>query len=137
MYFSILWSMFPVATIVERRGPFDSLRRSAQLVAGQWFRVFGIATLAWTIVAVLQFAPSALIEIPLMISTYARGQIMPGAGEQAASVAVGVLTQILFASVAPIAYTLIFIDLRNRREGIDIAERLSQLETLEPSAVHG
>ena len=136
-YFSIVWSLFLVATTVERRGPIDSMRRSAELVHGQWLRVFGIVTLAWTIVAVLQLAPSALIQLPLMVSSLTRGQVMQGAAEQAASMGVGVLSQVFFGSVAPIAFTLVFIDLRNRCEGVDIAERLSQFEALESSAIHG
>jgi hypothetical protein len=38
------------------------------------------------------------------------------------------VTRILLASIGSIVYTLLFIDLRNRREGTDIVERVSQLE---------
>ena len=38
------------------------------------------------------------------------------------------ILRILFGSVGVIVYTLMFIDLRNRREGTDMAERLTQLE---------
>jgi hypothetical protein len=34
----------------------------------------------------------------------------------------------LFASIGSIVYTVVFLDLRNRREGTDIGERVSQLE---------
>jgi hypothetical protein len=36
--------------------------------------------------------------------------------------------RILLASIGSIVYTLLFVDLRNRREGTDIGERVSQLE---------
>jgi hypothetical protein len=46
----------------------------------------------------------------------------------AVSEAVSVVLRILFASVGLIVYTLLFFDLRNRREGTDMVERLTQLE---------
>jgi hypothetical protein len=39
-----------------------------------------------------------------------------------------VILQILFASIGYIVYAVLFVDLRNRREGTDIVERVSQLE---------
>ena len=40
----------------------------------------------------------------------------------------GYLGQILFGSIIFIAQTLLFVDLRNRKEGSDIAERLALIE---------
>ena len=39
-----------------------------------------------------------------------------------------IVVRILLASIGSIVYTLLFVDLRNRREGTDIFERVSQLE---------
>ena len=66
--------------------------------------------------------------MPLSVTSTLRGQIGPGVVESAINGAVGVLVQILFASVGSVVYTLLFVDLRNRREGTDMAERLTQLE---------
>ena len=50
--------------------------------------------------------------------------------------AVGVALQVLFASIGSIVYTLVFVDLRNRREATDILERVSLLEA-DPTLANG
>ena len=60
-----------------------------------------------------------------------------GPAELAISSAAGVASQILFASMGAIVYAVLYFDLRNRREGTDIAERLSQLEIVQPAATDG
>jgi hypothetical protein len=127
-YFAGAWSMYLGAVVIEGHGPLGSLRRSMQLVNQQWFRVVGILTLGGLMVGVLQYAPSALIQIPLGVNAATRGQFGLGPIEQAISSGASVAVQILFASLASIIYTLLFIDLRNRREGTDLSERLRQLE---------
>jgi hypothetical protein len=81
------------------------------------------------IVSILQAAPTTLVQLPLTISAALRGQIGLSGPEMAVSTAVGVVAQILFASMASIVYAMLFVDLRNRREGTDLAERLQRLES--------
>ena len=129
LYFGVRWSMFVAAAVLERRGPLDALRRSSELVDRQGFRVLAILTVSSLMVGVLLYAPAALIEVPLLISSASRGQFGLDPTEAAISGGVSVVLQILFESVGAIVYTLMFVDLRNRREGTDMAERLTQLET--------
>jgi hypothetical protein len=128
IYVAGTWAMYLCAAVLEHRGPLDALRRSSQLVDQHWFRVVAILLLAGLIVSILQSAPSALVQVPLYISAALRGQTTLSGPELALSTAVGVAAQILFGSMAPIVYAMVFVDLRNRREGTDLAERLSQLE---------
>ena len=127
-YLAGTWSMYLCAVVLEQRGPIDGMRRSMQLVGRHWFRVVGILLVAATIVSVVQYVPTMLVQMPLTISSAFRGQVGLSPGELAISTAVGVLAQVLFASMASIVYAVVFVDLRNRREGTDIAERVSQLE---------
>ena len=104
---------------------------------GQWLRVAGILTIASLIVGILLSVITSLVEIPLVVASLFRGQIGLSPAETAISQAVGLIVlQILFASIGTIVYTLLFVDLRNRREGTDIDERLSQLEA-SPIAANG
>lgn len=128
-YFAGLWSMYLCAAVLERRGPIAALRRSMQLVDRHWFRVVAILVVAGLIVSILQAAPTTLVQLPLTISAALRGQIGLSGPEMAVSTAVGVVAQILFASMASIVYAMLFVDLRNRREGTDLAERLQRLES--------
>jgi hypothetical protein len=86
----------------------------------------------------LQYAPEALVQIPISVNAASRGEIGLNPVEQAFSSGARVIVEVLFASLASIIYTLLFVDLRNRREGTDLAERVSQLEiaTL-PSTTNG
>jgi hypothetical protein len=127
-YFLGRWSMYIPAAVLERHGPLGALRRSSHLVDGSWFRVVSILAVASLIVGVLQWEPAALIEVPLTISSATRGQIGLAPAQAAIANAVAVVLNILFASIGSIAYTLVFVDLRNRREGADIVERLALLE---------
>jgi hypothetical protein len=120
--------MYGAAAVLENCGPITALRRSTQLTGGQWFRVASILLLASLIVGIMRSVLTALVEVPLAISSAMRGQVGLSPAESAISTGVGVLFQILFASVGSIVYTLLFVDLRNRREGTDMAERLTQLE---------
>jgi hypothetical protein len=133
-YFSGAWSLFLAAAVLEIHGPIGSLRRSAELVDGNWFRAVGVLTVGGLIVGALQYAPALLVQLPLSISAAARGQLGTGPTEQAISTAANIVVQVLFASMGSIVYTMLYVDLRNRREGTDIAERLSRLEAVEPSA---
>ncbi len=137
IYVGGLWSMYMPAAVLERRGPVSALGRSSQLVDRQWFRVVTILSLAALIVSTLQYAPTLLVELPLTIGAAVRGQTGLSPAETAISTGASIVFQVLFASMGIIVYALTYLDLRNRREGTDIAERLSQLESLDPSLANG
>ena len=127
-YFSFRWSMYLVAIMLEDCGPIGALQRSSQLTDRHWFRVASVLVVSGLIVAVLRSVLTLLVSVPLSVSSTLRGELGPGVVESAIDGAVGILVQILFASVGSVVYTLLFVDLRNRREGTDMAERLTQLE---------
>ena len=127
-YMLVRWSMFVPSAVVEGHGPIAAMQRSSELVRGEWFRVATVLGVASLIVAVLVSAPAYLVAIPLGVINLARGSFGTNLLEVAVRNAVSIVCQILFASIGTIAYTLLFIDLRNRREGTDLAERLRQIE---------
>jgi hypothetical protein len=136
-YFAGVWSMYLPAAVLEGRGPLGSLIRSSELLDRQWFRVAGTLTVAGLIVGVLQYIPTFLVQIPLSIVSATRGQNGFGPMEAAVVAAADIVVQVVFGSVASIVYALLFVDLRNRREGTDIAERLSEIEAREPLLSNG
>jgi hypothetical protein len=128
LYIGGVWSMWLPAAVLERPGIVGALARSRDLVDRHWFRVIGVLLVAGAIVSVLQYIPTLLVQLPLTILAFMRGDLALAPAETAISAAASIMTQILFASMATICYAVLFVDLRNRREGTDIAERLSQLE---------
>jgi hypothetical protein len=129
IYWGVRWSMYAPAVVLERQGPRRALARGSQLTDQHWFRVAATLTIAGLIVAVLQAAPAALIEIPLTIAGAAQGESGLSPAQVALTNGISVVMQILIASIGPIVYTVLFVELRNRREGTDIVERLGLLES--------
>jgi hypothetical protein len=129
IYIAGAWSMYLCAVVLEGRGPLRALRRSTLLVDRHWFRVMGILVVAAMVVSIVVSVPTLLVQVPLTISAALRGEVGLSGAELAVSTAVGRLAEILFASMSSIVYVMVFVDLRNRREGTDLAERLSRLES--------
>ncbi|MEU2581496.1 hypothetical protein ABZ612_00765 [Streptomyces avermitilis] len=127
-----LFSFAPAAAVLETAAPVTALRRSARLVRGAWWRVFGITLLA----SLMAAAMSYMVRLPLMFFTptlqpydasagqpeSARAvfeQILPDLGVSLAISAAGTLLVQLFAAVfVPLITSLLYIDQRIRREGL-------------------
>jgi hypothetical protein len=136
IYFGVRWGMLVPVVVLEDSGPIAALSRSWQITDRHWFRVAAILTVASLIVYILLSVIELFVTIPLYVFEFFRGQFGLNPAEAAISSGAGIVVQILCASMGSIVYTLLFVDLRNRREGTDIAERLSQLEA-SPIAANG
>ena len=128
MYVGTRWALYMAAAVLEDRGPVDALRRSYELTDRHWFRVTAILLIASLIVGVMLSVVGAFVTIPFAVADAFKGQIGLSPTETAISSAVSFIARILLASIGSIVYTLLFVDLRDRREGTDIGERVSQLE---------
>jgi hypothetical protein len=127
-YVGFQWAMYLATAVLEDKGPVAALGRSYELTDRHWFRVAAILCIASMIVGVMLSVLSSFVTIPFTVYEAFRGQFGLSPTEAAISGAVTSVTRILLASIGSIVYTLLFIDLRNRREGTDIVERVSQLE---------
>ncbi len=104
-YLLVAWYFYVPTVVFEgRRGPLQPLARSRALVKGSWWRVFGIGVVYFVILAILGLVAS-----------------IPGSIAQAANAEAGsVLFAVGGAIVAPVGYigaTVVYIDLRVRKEG--------------------
>lgn len=127
-YFIVRWSLFLPAVVVEGHGPLSSLRRSRRLTEHQFFRSFAVLTLASIIVIVLVSVPVSLVDI--MFNLVARSSDLETYQQrlQVLNSTMSTICQVLFSSIGTITYVLLFVDLRNRREGTDLGERIGSLE---------
>jgi hypothetical protein len=84
------------------------------------------------IAGILRTIPGTLVSVALRIALgpTAEGNL----GVTIAESAVNFIGTVLFTAISFIALTLLFVDLRNRHEGADLAERLDQLEAGVPTA---
>jgi hypothetical protein len=118
IYISVLFSLFAQSIVVENRSALDGLSRSARLIRGSWWRAFGILIivqmLVGFIVAFSQFGFETLNEILLYLS---RDLEVFGY----AAVATGLtVVQVFTNPVLLLAQTILFYDLKVRREAYDV-----------------
>ncbi|MGP3981903.1 hypothetical protein [Streptomyces sp. KR80] len=127
MFVYIRLSLAPTAAALEKQSPVAALRRSWGLVAGSWWRVFGITVLASLIASAVSqfvqmpFAMAGMFSVPLA-----------DVGPEGPSFAVlgGVMGLALLGALLGTALTipfghivtaLLYVDLRIRRESLDLS----------------
>lgn len=117
----------PAAIVVERIGVYDGLLRSWQLTKSNWWRIFGITLLVSVMVGII----AQIVQIPASLAATAIGSVVsphPDAGTVAStlvlttviSMAIGALVgSVTFAFQTSVS-ALIYMDLRMRRDGLDV-----------------
>jgi hypothetical protein len=125
VWFWTMFSMSAAAVVLERQGPAQALGRSWRLVRKSFWRVFGILLLAGIIVLVA----SSVLRLPFTVisAAFSSGAaplaeaIKPSVASlvigAVGSIVAGAITQPISAGVT----VLLYVDLRMRREGLDLA----------------
>ena len=103
-YVLIIWFFAVQAIVIENKSTFDALRRSHELVKSSWWRVFGIG--------VVFILLAIALLIPAIIASVIVGFINAVLSNVVLGVAVALVTPVVY-----IGSTLLYIDLRVRREG--------------------
>jgi hypothetical protein len=125
VYATVRWSLSVAAMMAEDIGPVKSLSRSWNLVGGQWWRTAGVLLVVYIMQSIIGFALGFLFGIIAGVAT--SGDL------ELAVTAVG--TALLSAVISPIvtiAVTLLYFDLRVRKEGLDL-DQLAQQTTPGPA----
>jgi len=111
----VRWAPAASVLAAESVKPKDAVRRSAFLVTGFWWRTFGIMV----VIALLEFILSFILGFSAGVGIL----IIPGVDmltkELAVNAAAGILGSLVMPLV-PIGYTLLYVDLRVRKEGLDL-----------------
>jgi hypothetical protein len=103
IYIGVRFTVSAQAAVLERQSVTNSLRRSWNLVEGNWWRVFGIVL----VVAILVF----LLET--LVGRLVGAVVGAALGTGLSTVVVGIVIQ----PIQSIALTLLYYDLRIRKEG--------------------
>ncbi|MFP3914580.1 MAG: hypothetical protein ACLFWM_06870 [Actinomycetota bacterium] len=124
-----MWTVTPAALVTERLGPLAALRRSWQLVRGRFWPVLGAVVLAYLL----------YIVVSQIIGTVTGAVTIFGAmnGDQFSflpSVLGSALVSIVSAPFLAAMVTIIYFDLRVRKEGYDLELMARDLEALEGEA---
>lgn len=131
IWFATMFQLAGPVVVLERLGPATALKRSWRLVRGSFWRVFGITLLAGLIVAVA----ATVLQLPFsLIAGFAggapTGPFGPGgavsqfADQSITALIVTAIGSIVAGTVTrPVAAgvtVLLYVDLRMRREGLDL-----------------
>lgn len=117
----VLYAFVPQAVVLEANGAAQAGKRSRELVqSGNADKVLGLLLVLSLMSVFLSFGISSILQTVLAL--------IPGPGDVAArelrnallSQSVSTVVSILLAPLAPIATTLLYYDVRVRREGLDM-----------------
>lgn len=126
----VRWALFVPAMLSENLGPIRALGRSWQLVEGRWWRTFGILLLLQLLLAILGAIIGTFFSFV--------GALIPGLSADAY---VGVrqvgngLGSVLAVPIQYITWTLMYFDLRVRKESFDLDQLAQQIQSTGPSPV--
>jgi hypothetical protein len=116
------------AVVLEDLGPIAALGRSWTLMRGSFWRVLGIIVLIYFLIQIITLVPSALLGGVIGAVFSELDQFML---QQSLSQLVGYVIQIFVLPLQLIGYTLLYYDVRVRKEGFDIELRASTGEAAE------
>ena len=129
IYLALAWSLAIPVTVLEGGGLNATLNRSAHLTKGSRGRIFVI----FLLIGVLAVVVSMVIQFGLLLPVGLLGihdRASLAALEHALQAAGSFLSTSLVGSLGSIALTLVYYDLRVRKEGFDLQLMMS---TLQPS----
>ena len=121
MVLIIYWSANVSAVVIEGYKPIGALRRSFELVRGNWWRTFAALILMTLVVFGMSIVLTFLLTVPMMLLGDER------AIAQAANQLIGMLTNAIVIPIAATVGALIYLDLRARSEDYDIPALAQEL----------
>ena len=117
----VRWSVDMPALFAEGVGPVKAIGRSWNLTRDNWWRTFGILLLVLIMVGLIQSALGALFG--------GIAALIPGISDEIRAGLVTTVSTVISALVgalSPIAITLLYLDLRVRKEGLDLDQLARQ-----------
>src|SRR5688572_30495752 len=97
-----IWAVTIPSVVLERKSPIEALGRSRELVKGHGWQVFGVLVVLF----ILQLAVTAILV-----------GVLAGIGDFAGAVIGSLIATVLIAPLAAIAATVIYLQLRQMKEG--------------------
>lgn len=127
IYLALTWSLSIPVTVLEGGGLNVSTRRSGSLTTGSKGRIFVIylliLVLAWIVSTLIQLVVVGSLKV-VAINTVSSNTALSYALQSAG----GFLSTCLVGPLATIALTLIYYDVRVRKEGFDLQLMMSTIE---------
>jgi hypothetical protein len=126
IYLGVLYAFVSQVVVLESLSGMHALNRSKQLVTGFWWRVFGVIFLIQIVLGVVAGLVSFLLVMVFPYQELVQGpDRFPVAASfdysrYAVHTIVGGLIGVLFSAYLAVCTTLLYLDLRIRKEGFDL-----------------
>jgi hypothetical protein len=117
----VRWSVATPALFAEGVGPVKAIGRSWNLVRDNWWRTVGIVIVVYIMVGIIQSALQFLFG--------GIAALLPGLSDDLRAglvTTVATLIDALVSAITPIAITMLYLDLRVRKEGLDLDQLARQ-----------
>ncbi len=115
---AVFFLFVPQVVILEGCNPFQALARSWQLARGSFWRILGLILLLTLLIYFISAVPSGMLGG--VIGIIFDDPIEDFAIRQSLSTLIGYIAQILVLPVQLITFTVLYYDLRVRKEGYDL-----------------
>lgn len=136
MVFLTLCVLFvPQAIVLEHKNAFGALFRSWEIVFRSFWRVLGIFILLYVMVQVITLIPSATLGG--IVGMIYSDPIQDFAIRQSLSMLIGYGVRIFVLPFLLIAYTLLYYDIRVRKEGYDLQLMIQEQDNMQDNANDG
>lgn len=121
-----VWSVTPAPVVTERMGAISAMRRSYQLVKGRFWQVLGAMALGYLLYFVASQVLSTVTAVVTAVGTMGSGSVsfIPSTIGQ---IIVGIIATPFLAIIT----TIIYFDLRVRKEGYDLELMAADLAGME------
>jgi hypothetical protein len=131
IYVSVIYLFASQVVIAESTAGMTALNRSNSLVSGHWWRIFAVNALIFLISAVVQ----AMVLFPLGMLLPAQETVMTQSGptfifnthNQIIHALVQIPFQVAFQAFHAVCTTLLYLDMRIRKEGLDLQIAAQQM----------
>ncbi|MBN9521428.1 hypothetical protein J0H58_23380 [bacterium] len=124
IYLAIIYAFVGQIVVLERLGVGEALSRSSELVKGFWWRVFGVLFLVGFVNAVIQGTVGGVLGAVMPAQEVIPGpngpQVQLNPLNHSVTTLVSVLVGIVFTTYTAVCTTLLYLDLRIRKEGYDL-----------------
>jgi len=129
IWFAVTCAVAVPAVMMEGRGAFEAIGRSQELVRGRWWATFGAFLVAYLLLAVVEFVLGLILGAALL-----------GGHHSLTALGVELVVVFLVAQLITIPFigsviTVIYFDLRVRKEGLDVEHHAREVGLLPGGAV--
>lgn len=114
------------AVVVEGRGPWAAVKRSWQLTTGYFWRTLGYVLVISLLVFLIAAIPALVVTLPVQFLLPDQFRL-----QTVISAVVNTLLNVFVTPFGLIAYTLMYYDLRIRKEGFDLEQQTALMRQSE------